>query len=116
MNHPTYDPTQYYLLHKSALTGGACIVTLNQWGGLTTNAPDTEERGIRLNEVIGMVGLSKTTIYELISTGKFPAPLKLSTRASIWKLSAVQSFLQGEFVAKAALKLVLQRTNGVQHG
>ena len=40
-----------------------------------------------------MTGLSKSTIYVLISRGEFPAQLKLSERASGWTLSSVEDWI-----------------------
>ena len=35
---------------------------------------------LRLKDVIAKTGLSRSTIYELLSAGKFPKPIKLSQR------------------------------------
>ncbi len=48
---------------------------------------------IKIPEVIEMTGLSKSTIYVLISRGEFPAQLKLSERASGWTLSSVEDWI-----------------------
>jgi len=44
----------------------------------------TEERFIRLCEVRRISGLSRSQIYALAKNGRFPAPIKLSTRCSAW--------------------------------
>jgi prophage regulatory protein len=41
----------------------------------------TNKRIIRLPEVIHRTGLSRSTIYKLISTGNFPKQIKLSARS-----------------------------------
>ena len=38
-------------------------------------------RFVRLPDVMAQTGLSKTTIYALIKTGTFPAPVPLGARA-----------------------------------
>ena len=39
---------------------------------------------IRLAVVMEITGLSKTGIYEAISLGEFPKPVKISRRSSAW--------------------------------
>ena len=47
------------------------------------------EKIIRLQVVRELTGLSKSAIYLLIARGEFPRPLKLSLRASGWKMSEI---------------------------
>ncbi|WP_343661114.1 AlpA family transcriptional regulator [Ralstonia sp.] len=49
-------------------------------------------RLIRMPEVIKMVGLGKTAIYDRIKDHRFPAPIKLG-RASAWVESEVQEWI-----------------------
>jgi prophage regulatory protein len=48
---------------------------------------------IRLREVQRITGLSKSSIYRLEALGVFPRRVKLSERASAWKLSELSQFL-----------------------
>lgn len=50
------------------------------------------ERIIRLPEVLGMVGMKKTAVYDKIKDGSFPAPLKLG-RMSGWLESDIQQWI-----------------------
>lgn len=52
------------------------------------------ERVLRRKEVISMVGLGTTRLYELISEGKFPKPIKLSVRSVGWLESEVQGWIK----------------------
>jgi prophage regulatory protein len=52
----------------------------------------TEQRLIRLPEVIRLTGIPKSTIYKLISDGRFPKPQRLG-RLALWKLSEVDRFV-----------------------
>lgn len=54
--------------------------------------PIGNEEFLRLRDVIRRIGLSRTTIYRLIGDGRFPAPVKLSERASAWRLGEVQAW------------------------
>lgn len=47
----------------------------------------------RLPRVMAETGLSKTSIYNLIKQGKFPAQIKLGIKASAWDASAVQAWI-----------------------
>ena len=61
---------------------------------MTKNQPSN--RVLRLADVIGLVGLKRSTIYANISEGSFPPPLKLTPkgRASGWLLSDIEAWLQ----------------------
>jgi len=47
----------------------------------------------RLADVIGIVGLSKATIYKKIKEGTFPAPLKLGAKASGWRSTDLENWI-----------------------
>jgi prophage regulatory protein len=49
-------------------------------------------RFIRLPEVKKMTGLGKTTLYEMIKDGAFPAPVKIGGRAVAWVESEVEQW------------------------
>jgi prophage regulatory protein len=53
----------------------------------------TTEKIIRMPAVLSTVGLSRATIYRLISVGDFPKPIKLGRHASGWLQSAIQSWI-----------------------
>ena len=55
---------------------------------------------LRLKEVIQITGLSRSTIYKLISSGKFPKPLKLSVRSSGWLMSDIDDWIQSRVEAR----------------
>jgi prophage regulatory protein len=47
---------------------------------------------MRLPEVKAVTGLSKTSIYELIRTRSFPAPVRLGPRAVAWLKSEIRNW------------------------
>lgn len=51
---------------------------------------------LKLPQVIEATGLSKSTIYVLISRGEFPAQIKLSERASGWLESDVDEWIDSK--------------------
>ena len=54
---------------------------------------DTEV--IRRNEVLKLVPISVSGLYQKISDGEFPRPVKLGLRAVGWKKSEVLQYLEG---------------------
>jgi prophage regulatory protein len=57
-------------------------------------------RFLRLPDVCALVGLRKTSIYKGVADGTFPAPIKLSRRASVWPAAAVEAWIAGH-IARA---------------
>lgn len=56
-------------------------------------AHDSGETLLRLRGVQARVPLSKSAIYKLISEKKFPEPIRLSARCSLWRASDVDAFV-----------------------
>lgn len=50
---------------------------------------NNEVRLIRLAEVLAICGKSRSSVYESIKKGTFPAPVKLGGRSSAWVKSEV---------------------------
>lgn len=53
-----------------------------------------EDKFIRCNQVEDLTGLSRSTLYRKITTGEFPKPVKISPRASRWRLSEVAAWME----------------------
>lgn len=53
-------------------------------------ASSAEVKFIRLKEVLDICGKSKSSVYEAIKRGEFPAPVKLQGRSSGWIKSEIQ--------------------------
>jgi prophage regulatory protein len=51
------------------------------------------ERLIRLREVQARTGLAKTTIYQRVRMGAFPAPVSLEGRLTAWVESEIQGWI-----------------------
>jgi len=56
---------------------------------------------LKLPKVIEITGLSKSTIYVLISRKEFPAQIKLSERASGWLESDINDWIDSKLKASA---------------
>lgn len=62
--------------------------------------PKTPSRLIRRAEVLGLVGLSKSTVYQHMADGTFPAPVRLGRRAVAWRLDDVLTFIESRVSAR----------------
>ena len=57
---------------------------------------------LRLPAVRGIVGLSRSEIYRLISLGRFPRPCPLGERARAWDADEVQAWIRERIDARKA--------------
>lgn len=60
---------------------------------------------LRLPEVLARTGLARSTVYELVAAGKFPAPVRLGPRRVGWAESEIEKWAMervAERDAKAA--------------
>ena len=48
---------------------------------------------LRRKDVEAMTGLSKSTIYKMISNGTFPAAIRIGDRAVGWRLSDIDRWI-----------------------
>lgn len=51
------------------------------------------QKHLRRQAVQEITGLSRSTIYDLMSRGQFPRPIKLSARAVAWPESVIAEWL-----------------------
>ena len=49
---------------------------------------------LKINEVIKITHLKRSTIYTYLKKNEFPKPLKMSLRVTRWKLSDIQEWLE----------------------
>ncbi len=54
----------------------------------------TIDRLMRLPEVVQVVGLSRTTIYDRVAKGTFPAPMQLGPASVAWVQSEVNEWIK----------------------
>lgn len=55
----------------------------------------TTPRLLRLPEVIQTTGIARTTIYDLIAAGRFPAPIPLTATARAWRSDEIDAWIAG---------------------
>lgn len=51
------------------------------------------DKFLRRPEVENLTGLSRSTIYLMISNGEFPKPVRIGRRAVAWRESTIQSWI-----------------------
>ena len=51
---------------------------------------------LKIQKVIELTTLSRSTIYRLVEIGKFPKPVKLTTRTIGWVEEEVKEFIQNK--------------------
>lgn len=62
----------------------------------------TNTKFVRLDTVMTMVGLSRSLIYKLVSEGRFPPQIKLSTRSVAWVEADVLAWMHGRIAPRLA--------------
>lgn len=58
-------------------------------------------RFIRIGEVTARTQRGRSTIYEMVRVGEFPAPIRLGTRAVAWIESEVEHWIQSRIHHRA---------------
>ena len=51
------------------------------------------DRHLRRRDVEAATGLSRSTIYDMMSRGDFPRPIRIGKRAVAWKMSDIETWL-----------------------
>jgi prophage regulatory protein len=52
-----------------------------------------DDRLLRINEVLKILGIGKSSLYAGINNGIYPAPLKMEGRSSFWVESHIIEFV-----------------------
>jgi prophage regulatory protein len=50
--------------------------------------------------MLGLVGWSKSTVYQHMANGTFPAPVRLSTRSVAWRLDDILAWIESRQSAR----------------
>lgn len=60
-----------------------------------------EQQCIRDKQVAKMTSMSRASVWRLAKAGKLPAPIKLSERVTVWRLSDIEAFIASRMEAVA---------------
>ena len=55
----------------------------------------SENSFLRLPQVLAIIPISKSSWWEGCRTGRFPKPVKLGSRTTVWKAEDIAAFIQG---------------------
>ena len=62
-----------------------------------TNYNTLPEKGfLRIWEVLKLIPVGKTTWWMGVKSGRFPKPIKLGDRITVWKVKDIQNFIQAQ--------------------
>lgn len=75
-----------------------------------------ELRLIRLREVLAICGKSRSSVYDAIKKGEFPAPIKLNCRSSAWIKSEILQWVEGCIRSSRPLERVRISHRGAKNG
>ena len=64
--------------------------------------PDTPDRILRIKAVLERTGLSRATMYRKMQSGSFPKNVRISTRCTGWRESAVNAWMRNPIFYEAA--------------
>ena len=51
------------------------------------------ERLVRIQNMMYLTGLARSTVWLFVKKGKLPPPIKLSPRVTVWKESEILNYL-----------------------
>jgi prophage regulatory protein len=51
---------------------------------------------LRIKEVMKMTGIARSTIWLWVSEGKFPKPIKLSPRITVWESNKINNWMENK--------------------
>ncbi|MCX7099627.1 MAG: AlpA family phage regulatory protein [Methylococcales bacterium] len=66
---------------------------------ITPQDPLQAGANLRVSTLAPRLGISKSTIWRLVREGKFPKPIKLSDKVTVWKADAVLAWLESKEAA-----------------
>lgn len=62
--------------------------------------PPAHDRFVTMRYLPGIVGYSRRWILDEIDAGKFPQPIRINSRRNVWRMSAIQKWMN-DFEAAA---------------
>lgn len=51
---------------------------------------------LRIKDVMKKTGIAKSTIWLWVSEGKFPKPIKLSSRITVWESNKINNWMENK--------------------
>lgn len=66
----------------------------------------TTDRFLRVNQVLEIIPVSRSTWWEGVASGRYPKGIKLSERTTAWKLSSIMALIE-RLTAEAESKVAV---------
>ncbi len=63
--------------------------------------PIFSKRLLRINQVLALVPIGKSSWWEGCRTGRYPKPVKLGPRTTVWRAEDIAAFIENLSKAKA---------------
>ena len=63
--------------------------------------PKMNQQYLRDKQVAEILTIGRSSVWRLVKEGKLPAPLKISERVTVWKLSDIEAFIASRMEAIA---------------
>jgi prophage regulatory protein len=60
---------------------------------MNTTQSEPKDRFLRLEEVLKIISVSKTTWWSGVKSGKFPQSIKLTARTTVWSELEIYAFI-----------------------
>lgn len=55
--------------------------------------PLPQEGFIRIAQVLHVLGIGKTSLWQGVKSGRYPAPIKLGPRTTVWRVEEIRAFI-----------------------
>ena len=69
---------------------------------LTTSSQTTADRLLRIEDVLAIVGVSRSTLYVMMARNRFPRPVRVHERCVRWRESEVLEWVASRPTASPA--------------
>ncbi|MGV0950975.1 MAG: helix-turn-helix transcriptional regulator [Azonexus sp.] len=50
---------------------------------------------VRIQQVLAVIPISRSSLWAWCKSGKFPRPIKLGPRTTVWAVSSIRAYLEG---------------------
>ncbi|MDH5904612.1 AlpA family phage regulatory protein [Vibrio splendidus] len=55
---------------------------------------ENKDERLNVREVMGLVGLGRTSIYALMEQGKFPSSIRVGAKSVVWRLYEIELWMK----------------------